>query len=461
MYAIISIILAMVRFCFVTLLLLLTAAAGRAQSYSSRVLADSLFIPWEMVYAPDEHIWFTQKNGYLCRLNPDNGQMDTVLSIPDNVVQGEGGMLGFALAFTLIEDIHVYLAYQYLDGDDYFLIVKRLVYHPLNQAVIREDTLIDRIPGSRNHNGCRLLLDDDLLYISTGDAEASERAQDLNSLNGKILRIHIDGSIPSDNPISGSPVWTWGHRNAQGLLLHNGMLYSSEHGPATDDEINRIVGGRNYGWPEVSGYCDLPGEQQFCTDSAVMEPLHIWTPTIAPSDMIFYEGGMFPEWTGHILLTTLKAQQLIKLSLNTAGDSILQAEPVPEIGFGRLRDICTAPDGRVFLSTSNSPSGGQGAFVDRIIELRREASGLTSPEAEPALRLYPNPATDRIKLEATADFAAGRASYRITDVTGRMLRSGQLTRSEIPVAELAPGLYYLQLDFPGKEEVRIGRFIKK
>lgn len=445
----------------IALLLAFTAPSVKAQDFSSRVLADSLFIPWEMVYGPDEHIWFTQKNGHVCRLNPDNGQLDTVLSIPDNVIQGEGGTLGLAIGFTLIEDVHVFLAYQYQDGADYFLMVKHLVYHTLNQTVMQEDTLIDRIPGARNHNGCRLLLDNDLLYITTGDAEVPGLAQDLHSLNGKILRIHTDGSIPSDNPIPGSPVWSWGHRNAQGLLLHNGVLYSSEHGPDTDDEINRIEGGRNYGWPEVRGYCDLPAEQQFCNDSAVVEPLQIWTPTIAPSDMIFYEGSMFPEWQGHILLATLKGQQLMKLELNASGDSILSAEAVPDLNFGRLRDVCKAPDGRVFLSTSNSASGGQGAYVDQIIELYREDTRITDGGEKPMLGIYPNPTSTELRVAPSEALRSGSWTYRLMDVTGRLIRTAPFDSPVIAVDQLRPGLYFLQMQHAEKKQELTGRFIKK
>lgn len=228
-------------------------------NFSTRVVADNLFIPWEIVYGPDDHIWFTQKNGYVCRLNPNTGTIDTLLLESQNVIRGEGGMLGLAVHPTFISDPYVFVAYQYEDGGDYKERVVKYTY--ANNTLINPQILIDDIEGGNIHNGCRLEIVADKLFITTGDAGNTALAQNVASLNGKVLRINLDGSIPTDNPMAGSAVWSWGHRNAQGLAFHNGIMYSSEHGPNNDDEVNIISMGRNYGWPNVQGFCNTPTER--------------------------------------------------------------------------------------------------------------------------------------------------------------------------------------------------------
>src|SRR5690606_13055391 len=151
--------------------------------------------------------------------------------------------------------------------------------------------IFDNIDGANNHNGSRLVISPDKkLIFTTGDAAITSTAQNLNSVNGKTLRINLDGTIPGDNPIQGNPVWTWGHRNPQGLVYSpdSTILYSSEHGPSSDDEINIIVKGRNYGWPNVHGFCDNSNETAFCSDSNVVEPITAWTPTLAVAGIDFY-----------------------------------------------------------------------------------------------------------------------------------------------------------------------------
>ena len=145
--------------------------------------------------------------------------------------------------------------------------------------------------------------------MTTGDAQQQPQAQNPASLNGKILRLNLDGTIPANNPTPGSPVYTLGHRNPQGLVqLPNGRIYSSEHGPNNDDEINQIEAGRNYGWPNVEGYCDLPAEATFCAANNVREPLTVWTPTIAPAGLTYYDHPAIPGWRGSLLLAVLKDQ---------------------------------------------------------------------------------------------------------------------------------------------------------
>lgn len=248
----------------VTLLVLFMAVLRcHAQfSFTARIVKDSLFVPWEIIYGPDNHIWFTQRNGYICRLNPGSGAMDTLLHEANTAnVGGEGGMLGMQLHPQFPLQPYVYAAYDYLLNNNYTARVVRYTY--ANGVLQSPLVLLDHVNANFNHNGCRLLIVGDKLFISFGDAQSPTDPQDVNKPNGKILRINLDGSILADNPIPGNPVWTWGHRNVQRLVYANNRLYSSEHGNTTDDEFNIIRGGHNYGWPNVEGFCDQPSESTF------------------------------------------------------------------------------------------------------------------------------------------------------------------------------------------------------
>lgn len=432
---------------------------------SSRIVKDSLFIPWEIIYGPDDHIWFTQKNGYICRLDPANGQTDTMYHETATVILngGEGGMLGMALHPSFDTQPYVYVAYEYLNGaGNYRERVVRLTY--VNNVLQSPQVLLDDIVGAIYHNGCRLLIVGDKLFISTGDATAGGNAQNLQSVNGKVLRINLDGTIPADNPIAGNPAWSWGHRNPEGLVFANNMLYSSEHGPNNDDEINIIRKGRNYGWPDVEGFCNLPAEQTFCADSNVVEPLIAWTPTIAPSGMVYYDLPMFAGLQNSLLLATLKDQHLYQLQLNNAKDSVVSAQVINGVNFGRLRDICLSPTGSIFISTSNSAAAGTGPKVDRIIELY-DPSFNAVPETKKqswSLAVYPNPVKQELRLKFESYAVRGGLDGEITDPEGRVVLqiSGHNAAKPVAVAGLAPGVYFLKLR-DGDRVLPVQRFVKQ
>jgi len=444
-----------------SLLFLLTfAVAGcTAQVMETRIVKDGLFIPWELLYGPDGHIWFTQKNGYICRLALQTGETDTLYHEPEVAIRGEGGMLGMAMHPAFPDSPYLYVAYDYLKAGVYTEKIVRYTYN--GQGLQSPFVLLDDIAAASYHNGCRLLIVGGKLFITTGDAGTGSRAQDLQSRNGKVLRINLDGTVPADNPLPGNPVWAWGLRNSQGLTYANDRLYGSEHGPDSDDECNILLKGRNYGWPAVTGYCNTPAEQAFCNDSNVVEPLRAWTPTLAVSRIAWYgTGAMFPALQRCMLMTTLKDEKLYRLQLNVAGDSILSAEAVAGVSFGRLRAVCVAPDGRIFLSTSNSPADGSGPFTDRIIELYDPQSiGIGALPAQRRLTVYPNPAAGR-SIRLADDMLPAGGTYTITDIQGRVLRSANLpAQGVISVDGLAAGSYFLQgRDRHGR--IMTGRFVR-
>lgn len=325
------------------------------------VLVQGLNFPWEILWGPDNFIWMTERGGKISRINPATGEVIPVLTIPEVVSNGEGGMLGMALQPDFSTTPGVYVAYEYNDSGNYREKVVRYSYN--GTTLINPTLIIDGIHGASIHNGCRLLIVGDKLFISTGDASIGDSAQSVSSLNGKILRVNLDGSVPADNPIAGNPLWTYGNRNAQGLVFANGILYSSEHGPDTDDEINIVEKGRNYGWPVVRGFCNESGEQSFCSANNVKEPIKVWTPTIAPSGIDYYDKDLIPQWKNSLLLATLKNQRLMQIKLNDAHTAVTAIKEFFTNSYGRMRDVCISPEGKVYICTSN---GGD----DKVIVVR-------------------------------------------------------------------------------------------
>lgn len=331
----------------------------------ARVLTPNLNYPWEILWGPDNFIWMTEKNsGKISRVDPANGLVTPVFTIPDVVANGEGGLLGMVLHPNFTNQPFVYVSYNYNSGG----YKEKVVRYSYNGTTLNNPlTIIDNISASGIHNGSRLLISpDQKLFITTGDAATSSIAQNASALNGKILRLNLDGSIPADNPTPGSPVWTLGHRNPQGLVMVNNILYSSEHGPNNDDEVNIIEKGRNYGWPNVEGFCNTGSEQTFCTTNNVREPLKAWTPTIAVCGLDYYDNDAIPQWKNSLLMCTLKDTKLVLLKLSGDRQTITSDSIYYQGTYGRLRDICISPQGAVYISSSN------GGNVDRIIEIKKK-----------------------------------------------------------------------------------------
>ncbi|WP_079702288.1 PQQ-dependent sugar dehydrogenase [Daejeonella lutea] len=329
-----------------------------------QVLSQNLTLPWEITWGPDNMIWMTERGGRISRVNPGTGAVTNVITIPDVKATGEGGLLGMAIHPSFTANPHVFVVYNYDKAGTY---TEKVVRYTYNGSTLTSPTIIlDNIPASNIHNGSRLLISSDLkLYITTGDASNQPSAQNLTSTSGKILRINLDGTIPSDNPIAGNPVWSFGHRNPQGLVFANDKLYSSEHGPDKDDEVNIILKNRNFGWPTVNGLCDENGEQSFCTANNVAQPIIRWTPTLAVSGMDFYNNNAIPQWKNSLILATLKDETLYQLRLNAAGDKVDESKKLISGTYGRLRDVCVSPEGKVFVATSNGSN-------DKIIVLMKK-----------------------------------------------------------------------------------------
>lgn len=442
--------LALLLYCSAPLRAQTTVTVGNT-TLDVREVITGIDIPWEIIWGPDNHIWFTERIGRISRLNPETGQRTIVLNLVSSVHQAsESGMLGMALHPDFENTPQVYVAYTYLAG--FNNIRERFVRYEYNgTALVNPVTLIENIQGNTTHIGCRILaLPDNTLLFTTGDAQqASTLPQNVNSLSGKVLRMNLDGSIPSDNPFGpNSYVYTLGHRNAQGMALApNGNLYSAEHGPTTNDELNIIVPGGNYGWPLVEGFCNTQTELTNCaTIVDNQEPIAIWYAgsTIAPSDLLYYDHPSIPEWEGRLLMTVLKNKHLRAIKVDDVdGTNVLEDLEYLTDAFGRLRDICAAPDGRVFLATNGPAWSNTQPNTHKIIELKNSAFvPVGAGDAETRIHsVYPNPTSSTVDIEMTQDMTLARVV--LCDMMGRELLSQTVSgkRHRLDVSSVSEGIY--------------------
>lgn len=328
------------------------------------VIVNNLSLPWEILWGPDNHIWMTERGGEISRVNPSTGNVTVLLSIDEVDSRGEGGLLGMVLHPNFASTPHVFVVYNYNSGAAGYR--EKVVRYTYNGSGLNDPfILIDNIEAANIHNGSRLLIAGDKLFISTGDAADQSLPQNKSSLNGKILRLNLDGSVPGDNPIAGNAYWSFGHRNPQGLVFANNKLYSSEHGPSDNDEINIIEKGRNYGWPTVHGACNTQGEQDFCNSNNVVEPIQAWTPTIATCGLDYYNNDLIPQWKNSLLLVTLKNSRLYQLKLDDTFTNVANTNEYFNDKYGRMRDLCISPHGKVYICTSNGSN-------DKIIEISKK-----------------------------------------------------------------------------------------
>ena len=335
-------------------------------------VAGNLDTVWELAWGPDASIWLTERAGTISRLDPATGRVTRAGTVAVSEV-GEGGLMGLTFHPDWASQPWVYVAHTYAAPGGSRNRVVRMRWDGASLGA--PQVLLDGVPAAGNHNGSRLAVGPDrFLYVTMGDASNASSAQDRASLSGKVLRLALDGGPAPGNPLGGY-VYSMGHRNAQGLVFApGGVLYSTEHGPGDNDELNRIEAGRNFGWPDVRGMCDGdagPNERSFCTANSVVEPLATWTPTVAPAGMDWYGATLIPGWQGSLLFTTLKGSTLYRVQLSADGRSVTRQEKLFEGTFGRLRDVLVAPDGSVWLATSNRDGrGSQQPGDDRVVRIR-------------------------------------------------------------------------------------------
>ena len=339
-----------------------TFTTGDGVRVGVQVLATRLVIPWALAFAPDGRLFITERPGRVRIFQDGSLVPQPALTLTDVITTGESGVLGLALHPSFASNRLVYLVYTAAgeDGAVGRLVRFREVAGTLGEAAV----LLDDVPAANIHNGSRVRFGPDgRLYLSFGDAAAPSRAQDLASLNGKILRLADDGTTPGDNPFN-SPVWSWGHRNPQGFDWHpaTGDMFETEHGQTGNDEINAIDRGRNYGWPDIEG-----SE----TRSGMETPLRSFSPSVAPSGASFYRGAAFPAFRNDLFVATLRGEALLRVRLDAANPRrVVSVERLLEHRFGRLRDVVSGPDGFLYVVTNNRDGRGTPtADDDRLLRL--------------------------------------------------------------------------------------------
>lgn len=508
--------------------------------------------PFEIQIGPNNKLWVSSKAGLISIVDPQSGEREVLADLGDLIHftrftnnQGkttrvaQDGLLGVALHPELGMDAGndwVYLAYIY-DADPGNNLDRkcRIVRYRYAEAageafLVTPSTLIEGLPGSNDHNAGRLIFGgDDKLYYSIGDQGANQgsnrckpnRAQDLpdqtaiadkiyDTYQGKVLRMNLDGSIPVDNPvIEGvqSHIFSYGHRNPQGLVFQRrregdipaeARLYSNEHGHRTDDELNLILQGKNYGWPNVSGFKDDLGYSYFnwsssanCSGSSsnacsppsdavelkenefsrpdFREPMRSFFvdpdpscgnfldfSTIAPSSMdYYYHANAIPAWENSLLITTLKRGAIYRLKLNEQGDQVVgeMEELFREVD--RYRDMAISPDGlRIYVltdslgSTSFAAGNSNPDLVHRgdILEFTYEGPLVDVKQADlpqANIRLFPNPARQTVRLQIEGASSPHPIRYQIQNMMGQTMQSGLAHNSSanIILDAIPNGLY--------------------
>jgi len=340
--------------------------------YRVVTVAEGLENPWSIAFLPGGDLLITERPGRLRIVREGVLLEDPVAGVPEVFAEGQGGLLDVVPHPDFASNRLLYLSYAkpLADGEG------------ATTAVVRGRLENDRLTGveqvfeadSRGdgHYGSRLVFDGNgYLFITVGDRQAPPRgdleahpAQDLSNHHGTINRIHDDGRVPTDNPFADREgarpeIWSYGHRNAQGLALHpeTGDLWANEHGPQGGDELNRIRPGLNYGWPVVgygvnyrSGSAIHEGTQR----EGMEPPAHVWVPSIATSGLLVYTGDRFPEWRGNLFVGGLAGEQLARLTLD--GQEVEQEETL-YFGRGRIRDVRQGPDGYIYLAIDDRQGG--------------------------------------------------------------------------------------------------------
>jgi len=498
-----------------------TAASSNTEIFTMRTIIANQRMPHDLVYGPDNNIWFIERSaGTVSFINPVTSIKKQVLSLGTKMVYtgGQDGLIGLALHPKFNSGYpYIFIAYTYEVVSPAVLKtrIERYTYNSFTQTLETPVTIIQDIPGSNDHNSGRLAVGPDLkIYYTVGDMGAGQfnninrpnNAQNVDVLEGKVLRLNtelINNSwIPADNPFSNAgnktPVYSLGHRNAQGLVWGkvNGVdiLYSSEHGPYSDDEINIIQAGRNYGWPRVVGYCDgnyngrtvggynIVSEQNNCVALNVKEPIRslfpaavpptdstsnsTW-PTTAPSGTDFYGSTGIPGWQNSLLIAQLKTGAITRLKLSDDGLSIVSDTMHYFRGKGRFRDVAMSSDGlRIYVAcdSSGATSGPTGDVVTTppnpgsILEFTFQPTVLSRVQ-HPSINnnqtdlnknrkyisIYPNPANGLLNVNCYNLLLP--AVIELYDIAGKLIKKQVVIAAvtNIETSTITSGFYLLEM----------------
>ena len=339
-----------------------TLRPGGAPVLTDTVVQSGLSVPWDLAFAPDGRLFVTERMGTILMFEsgkPNAKQLGS-MRVPDIHSMGEAGLMGIALDPAFASNGYLYVCASRTDGTDWLNQILR--YKASADSLSFEGYVIrSGIRAAPIHDGCRLVFGPDgKLWVTMGENGTGKLSQDPNTLNGKVLRTNTDGTVPGDNPIlpgaaKRTYAYTMGNRNPQGLAFQpgTGIPFEVEHGATTNDEINILGPGKNYGWPDQEG---PGGGARGFTDP-------IWTSgtvTYATSGAAFVSGERWGSWSGSLFIATLKEQDLRRFEV--AGTTVVPKEVLYDQKYGRLRSVVLGPDGALYVTTSN----GSG---DRIVRI--------------------------------------------------------------------------------------------
>lgn len=527
-------------------LLFLNKSYSQNEPFTMRVLNPGyqLNSAWELTYGPDDSLWVTENFAYkIDRISPVDGGLTQLIDLSSQKdftnppKWPQGGLMGMALHPSMYSEwpnpskpwVYVAYVYHYASSTgcsngtgpcNYKTKIVRYDYNRATHSLSNAQTIISSLNGSNDHNSGRLAIGQIggtyYLFYTIGDMGAGQfnninrtnNAQTRDTLEGKVLRFNmepdgdagaLDKWIPNDNPFTDAnskptAVWSWGHRNGQGIVFgSNGILYQSEQQDESDDEVNIIEEGRNYGWPKISGYCDgnynglklanktVTSEQTSCTSLNAKEPIYTLTtdfrpdtlssdyltwPTVAPSSIDVYEKNVIPNWNRSLLVTSLKAGKIFRFHLDSSGTTVADTSTIAAMrNQGRYRDLCISPDGlKIYVACdiSGQTSGPTGSFngggtpptnAGRILEFTYTGPILLlNPDtphvylANTSIKVLPNPARNILYVQCIKS-QSKPLYYQVYGVTGKQLLSGSSRTDNftINVQQFTAGVYVLKL----------------
>jgi aldose sugar dehydrogenase len=332
-------------------------ATSTAQKFEVVTVADGLVCPWGMTWLPDGRMLVTERSGKILIIENDKNTGKELTGVPEVYANGQGGLLDIQLHPDYVNTGWIYLSYSKPGENGGSTAITRAKLQ--GNALVEHQLLYEAFPKTRSgvHFGSRMAFDKDgYLFFSVGERGEKENAQRLANDHGKIHRILDDGRIPDDNPYVAIPdarksIWSYGHRNPQGLVFHpqTGQLWSHEHGPRGGDELNIVQVRKNYGWPVITYGINYDGSiiTNLTQKEGMEQPVHQWTPSIAPCGMTFVNSDRYPAWKGNILIGSLSFRYLHRVVLKD--NKVVEEEELLK-NIGRVRHVAESPDGYLYVA---------------------------------------------------------------------------------------------------------------
>ncbi len=331
------------------------------KDYTTEIVVDGLEIPWGMEFLPGGDMLIAERKGVLSRFSKTTG-LHPISGLPPIRAKGQGGLMDLKLHPQYEENGWLYISFSYIDEQNSRAGNTQIIRAQLqNDALTQIETIYKGTPATttNHHFGNRMVFDrEGYLYFSNGErGERDVFPQSLDNTNGKIHRLHDDGSIPEDNPFVGQEnavgsIYSYGHRNPQGLALHpvTGQIWEHEHGPRGGDEINIIQPGVNYGWPVITYGINYIGTiiTELTEKEGMEQPIHYYLPSIAPCGMAFLDSEIYPAWKNNLFIGSLRFQYLERLVLKD--NSVIYQEKMLEEFGSRVRDVRVGPDGYLYVA---------------------------------------------------------------------------------------------------------------